>query len=132
GVLMPYLNRKAPIRKDEGLTPLVRLKLLDGFWFDEIYLDSRRVSDEELRQAWSDYRDELLAEHIASSPGSRPWPWWMWDAPEPRRRIIDGGEYTHYIREAGFGIPKNCDETEFESQLSYLIRLRLLAPDERR
>jgi hypothetical protein len=43
---MPYLNRRAPSRKHEELNPLIKLKLLDGEWWEEIYTEFRRVSDD--------------------------------------------------------------------------------------
>jgi hypothetical protein len=38
------------------------------------------------RRLWSLYRDEVLAEHVREHPGTRPAPWWKFDAPEPRPR----------------------------------------------
>ncbi|HWL93850.1 MAG TPA: hypothetical protein VNT79_09970, partial [Phycisphaerae bacterium] len=37
------------------------------------------------REAWECLRDELLPKWIEENPGSRPWAWWAFDAPERRR-----------------------------------------------
>ena len=59
-------------------------------------------SDVARRKAWHVYRVELLP---MVDPGSRPWAWWQYDAPEPV-------------------LPR-------ESELAYLERCRLLSDRER-
>ena len=39
------------------------------------------TSDDELRAAWNEVRDEILAAWIATAPGTRPSHWWRFDAP---------------------------------------------------
>ena len=83
---MPRVKRK-PHRRRRAWTDLHRLQLLhgpdfmgDAFGNDEAFdVDSARL-------AWSELRDELIAEWIAESPGSRPFGFWTFDAPEPMRR----------------------------------------------
>ena len=36
------------------------------------------TSDDELRAAWNEVRDEILAAWIAIAPGTRPSHWWLW------------------------------------------------------
>ena len=111
--------------------------------------------DEAGRRVWESCRDTFLPAWIAKRPGTRPWAWWRWEAPERRRRI-DGGmhqfDVPSYIAEAKrikrdhpegvdlmattFGLPrysgKNTDWTaEYETEFDYLQRLNLLAPGER-
>lgn len=54
---------------------------------------------------WEQQRDTLLAAWVQERPGTRPWAWWCFDAPE--------------------------DRPEGESELAYLARLGLLTPGER-
>lgn len=39
------------------------------------------------KRLWAKFRDEFLQTWIAEHPGTRPWAWWQWDAPERRHRI---------------------------------------------
>lgn len=41
-------------------------------------------------EVWADYRDALMVDWVRLHPGSRPWAWWQFDAPEPRERL--GGQ----------------------------------------
>lgn len=43
------------------------------------------IPDEVIRQAWQERRDEILAAFAAEHPGERPWAFWEFSAPEPRR-----------------------------------------------
>lgn len=60
----------------------------------------------DLGKDWRDLRDELLAEWTVAHPGTRPFGWWRYDAPEPLG--------------------------EDESEAEYLTRHSLLGADERR
>jgi hypothetical protein len=95
-------------------------------------LDGPLLDDGALRLAWEQLRDELLAEHVAEHPGSRPWAWWRWDAPEPRRQVRPGpepiGPPTWYGMPARYrGIPP---DDMYESERAYLTRLNLLRAGE--
>lgn len=37
-----------------------------------------------MRQAWREISDQVMQEHIRERPGTRPWAWWQWSAPEHR------------------------------------------------
>ncbi len=63
----------------------VRQALLHGTAFraDEDGLPLSVPSHKELRAAWEKDRNTLLPQFIAENPGSRPWGWWQFSAPEP-------------------------------------------------
>jgi hypothetical protein len=43
--------------------------------------------DDELAALWDAHSERIVAEHVATYPGTRPHRWWQYDAPEPRRRL---------------------------------------------
>jgi hypothetical protein len=97
-------------------------------------LDGEPLEEAELAEAWAMLGDELLAEHIAKKPGSRPFGWWAFAAPEPRRQVHDGPEA---IGPADwYGCPslfKGMPPSDmYESETAYLRRLDLLTQDEKR
>jgi hypothetical protein len=55
----------------------MRHYLLSGFDFADIF-DGDEPTEETARQAWNELREELLADHIAKHPGTRPWGWWAY------------------------------------------------------
>lgn len=65
--------------------------------------------------------------------GTRPWAWWEFDAPEPRR-LLAGDPALALQGELWFGIPNHYTSVQahasltFESQPDYLTRLNLLVP----
>jgi hypothetical protein len=111
-------------------SPRTREHLLSGH--DWSFLDGPALDDDDLAAAWDMLAEELLAEHIAERPGSRPWGWWRWSAPSPRRQIRPGpatvGEAVWFGRPAIYkGIPP---ADMFEDERSYLARLNLLRAGE--
>lgn len=68
-----------------------------------------RRDETALRALWQDHRAELLAEFVAEHPGSCPWAWWRFEAPEPRRRLggigTPAAEVLAYAPEIRCGIP---------------------------
>lgn len=86
---MPRVMRRAKQRR-AGLTAAHINQLLSGFdllgtAFGD---DKRKPCDRDaMRAAWESLRDELLPQWIAEKPGSRPWAWWIFDAPERRQRV---------------------------------------------
>ena len=141
----------------ETLSADLRTRLLTGDSTNslEVFL----LGDDELRKAWEENREELLADHVRKSPGTRPWSWWKFDAPEPRRRTGGKGEVLGgHPSTLQYGLPhehdfltawlaeifnslhpedvreyevydKN-DPPRYESQASFLERLDLLLPGE--
>ena len=74
------------------------------------------------RELWEHFKDALLADWIATRPGTRPWAWWKYDAPrwhdeehegwrlsEPRQRLGGTGTPVYERLNEGpcfrFGIP---------------------------
>jgi hypothetical protein len=103
--------------------------------------------------AWEAIRDELLAEWIGESPGTRPWGWWEHDAPRhdtgtyfeplpvPRRRLGGKGQttpekYPAMVPYFDKGIPSSWAEIDpddppvFESEASFLKRHGLFIANE--
>jgi hypothetical protein len=114
-------------------------------------------SAEALAVLWTTLRDEVIAEHVAEYPGTRPIRWWTYDAPEPRRRIGGIGEQMGGLHVFDRGVPvsgwvtedtlatyrrlgtplgllaiNTSDPPTFESEAAYLDRLGLLLPGEKR
>lgn len=110
----------------------------------------RYITGEEALQAlWTAHRAWILEQWITARPGSRPFGWWKYEAPEPRRRLGGVGTLSndrHPLLELGIPThwqiarPASVDRREldpsdpprYESQAAYLDRLGLLSADERR
>jgi hypothetical protein len=64
---------------------------------------------DEIRKVWEKHRRRILANWIKTHPGTRPWPWWDFDAPEPRKRLGGIGtvawEVLNYRPSYHLGIP---------------------------
>jgi hypothetical protein len=111
---------------------------------------------EALGRVWRAHKSEILPDFIRAHPGQRPWAWWRYDAPEPRRRLGGVGTPCHevlaYEPEYDFGVPARWvtarmvehyreggfrgvaidprDPPRFESEPSYLRRHELLLTEE--
>jgi hypothetical protein len=93
----------------------------------------------DLAAFWHEFAVEIVAEHVAARPGTRPVRWFQFDAPEHRRRLGGIGKsceqaglcrYVLGIPES-WGSPVDKDNPPaFESQAAYLRRLGLLMPGE--
>jgi hypothetical protein len=130
-----------------------RAAFLTDMLFD--FADSRgnpADHEAELRGLWPEREAEVLSWYSKHFPGTRPWAWWRFSAPEPRRRL--GGTGTAYGPAFGYyqtyvyGFPTvwfsraetACrnnvqpidprDPPTFEGGPMYLRRLGLLAPGE--
>jgi hypothetical protein len=61
------------------------------------------ISLDAAAELYRSHAAEMIAEHIAENPGSRPRLWWQHCAPEPRRRLGGiGSSNAHF----GFGTPE--------------------------
>jgi len=129
---MSIIKRERRVKPEE-LNPRQRQRLLTGRDWNFPRVPGF-AHDVEERSAWQRHREELLAfwlqdpdkwekanpdrdqwvEPIPGGPGSRPWGFWEYEAPEPRR------EY-----------PGRPIGQERESQIHYLRRLDLLTDAER-
>lgn len=154
---MPRVRRRKKRRK-LGYTPQHLRVLEHGFDFHDVY-----ENKQQRLEAWEIFRDEIIAdwirkprdsEHEYPGPGTRPWAWWEFDAPELRRRLngvhpFDNPERNEQIRELEkerpdsqrdafklyMGLPsilmiRDDFECDYETQETYLRRLDLLMPEE--
>jgi hypothetical protein len=90
------------------------------------------------REAWRQFEGELLARWVAAHPGTRPWAWWRYTAPQGRRQTsgapIEAGALRDQVDDEGLPLALGCFEraeaVAFESQAACLKRLGLLSADE--
>lgn len=97
---------------------------------------------EAAREGWEELGEDVLANWIAEKPGTRPWGWWLFDAPQ-RLRVVSGVEHPQSgfaswqpdrPRHFWFGrpSPKHAKCTaKYETETEYLTRLNLLTQSER-
>ena len=115
------------------------------------------ATDQEIRSGWDQMRDEILADWAKKRPGTRPRAWWRFDAKEMRQRLGGTGqaafEVLAHVEAYHLGIPTSWVEPRhadlygpdfagvpidpedpplYESQGTYLKRLGLLLPGERK
>jgi hypothetical protein len=130
------------------------------------------IGEAYLRKLWLDNRDDIIDEHVAEFPGTRPQRFWEYDAKEPRLRLggigtpdfealnikprykcgiphsfIDESDVSYFNRTGAFkdaapnpnksgpfqGVAVDPDEPPtYESEASYLDRLGLFLPGEKR
>lgn len=112
------------------------------YFLDRTMTESNQVrfSNDGGRSRWRAHADELTAEYAKQNPGRRPYAWWKWTAPEPRKRLGGIGTPAHdvlaYAVSYEHGIASrfiNVDEDDpptFESESAYLRTRDLLLPDE--
>jgi hypothetical protein len=67
--------------------------------------------DEAIRAAWNELRPTLLPKWISDRPGTRPYAWWRFEAPERRQRI-DGKPHPFDCKERTLHVAKN-DNPDF-------------------
>ena len=86
-----------------------------------------------MKEAWDVYRDEVVADWIKKHPCTRPFAFWKFDAPEPRKQISGSGDVDYDgVRIDSDGLPvywqvnwKKNDPPTFESEAVCLQRLDL-------
>ena len=112
--------------------------LVTGSWRGEEdhWLDQFTVTEAEIAAAWRELGADLTAAWVRDHPGSRPAGWWMFNAPEPRRRLGGTGEpfedaFERGLPEFWLTVDAN-DPPTFEAEPTYLARLGLLSASERR
>jgi hypothetical protein len=129
---MPTIRRRGKQRRSGLDSERTRYRLRTGL--DSSFWDGEPLEDDELAEAWAMFGDEILAEYIAMTPGSRPFGWWLYQAPEPRQQIGDGPEPQGAAD--FFGCPSvflgQPPSDMYESERDYLERLGLLTDDERK
>ena len=136
---MPRVRRRAH-RQRAAWTDQHRMHLQRGYSFFAGEGFARNPDIEQVRAAWNDLRDEIMAAWIEQRPGTRPWGWWAFDGPGRRERI-DGSVHPfdkpnfQGERRLSFGKPatmRTVDDFEavYESEVDYLRRHDLLEPSE--
>lgn len=97
------------------------------------------------RVRWEANRNALMAWWVEQNPGRRPAAWWLFSAPEPRKRIDgpEGAERDALLEEMNakwpslqtmrpsFGLPRlKLPGDKFETETDYLRRLGLMSEAE--
>lgn len=119
-------------------------------FFDEGFGNLPYFREDDAAEAWDVLREELLREHIAERPCTRPWAWWLFEPHEPRlcvsappRGTEDEEDPTEPDDDHGneegcrnFGIRspywgRDREELLFESQAHFLRRYGLLTKGEK-
>jgi hypothetical protein len=126
---MPRKARR-PKKRLDRLTTSQRAYLVDGFTFG-----SKRPfeTEEQARAAWRQHREELLQEHIAKFPCSRPQAWW-WFENHKRQELAGPDENSVEVHQAfpNAFLPLDQNTKHLESELQYLVRNNLLTVAEKR
>lgn len=130
---MPSKAPTRPVRESSVGGPLSREQkefLLAGWGLGGEFPDEAAM-----KTAWEENRAELMAEWFTPRGdytvdpmhwkehglGTRPFAWWKFDAPEPRK----------VLRGPGIVEPPNVPKALYESEASYLFRLNLLTREEK-
>lgn len=109
--------RRKDAKRRLGLTPACRKELEQGFAWPTPF-DGYRNDPDDQEAGWREHGEQVLADWIAQHPGSRPWGWWAFAAPDARLRL--GGTDDDWR-----------DPPRYESQLAYLERTGSLLEAER-
>lgn len=102
----------------------------------------------DMQRVWDSVKKGLLAHWIRHHPGTRPWAWWQFEAPEKHRRILSGPGYRSLAPDSPccetmkrtairFGVcallgPEAEWKNICESEWAYLKRLGLLTEEEKK
>lgn len=110
---MPRVRRKRTDFRD--YSDRTRLRLLDGH--DWEWMDGDELTEDELRAAWEELREELIEEHVREFPGTRPWAWWVWDRGiEQPIQLQDNPRETAYL--AAHGLLTEQERKAFGKRLA--------------
>ena len=119
-------RRRSTVERPPELTFHERRFLRVGFAVDRRLLDDPDL----LRGPWQAHRDEVLAEWIEDRPGTRPWAWWEFDAPEARE-VVGVRHPPHARFGKSFALHvATIDWVRLESEPAYLRRHGLLTDAE--
>lgn len=130
---MPYLRRRAKLRQEppQG-APRTREHLLTGLDLPTL-LDGPDLDADQLRAEWDRLRDSIMQEHCQRRRQTRPWGWWQFEAPEPRRQVAPGPEPVPGCP-LWFGMPSQHrgmpPDGMYEREWDYICRLGLREPGE--
>ncbi len=100
---MPRTRKRLPARRQEGLTPAVRMKLETGFWFCEV-LGGDVIPDDELAEIFDEHREDVLANYTPPSwsPDRPAYGLYAFDLVPvhgPRRGITDEPSFGYHAEE---------------------------------
>ena len=135
---------------------LDRVPEFDAYYIGTDWIYHAALDPDPVKIEWTNSRKRILGSWIASHPGTRPYAWWCFDAPEARQRVGGTGTPKHevlkYAPTCVFGIPVYWithqdtgilgkagfkgnpvdanDPPLFESQAAYLARHGLLSDRE--
>lgn len=144
---MPRIRRQSRRNKNE-YTPHHVATLERGHDHFELFGEcGSEAALAAMAEAWELLGDCIMPQFVEANPGRRPWAWWRFDAPEPRRQLLSS-EQTGWraIGDATwFGRPhlyEVCDchdkregfpplESMYETEADYLARHGLLSDEER-
>jgi hypothetical protein len=113
-------------------------------------------TDDDVKAAWDKLRDVVMRDWIREQPGTRPWAWWAYEAPERRRRTdgkphpFDNQARTLHVAQSDntnfwkaayslhWGLPaahippfdNDVRLASFEEEWEYLVRHNLLLPED--
>jgi hypothetical protein len=117
-------NARPPAKGFADLIYLVRglfYSIADYIEFTRSEVGKAIPSRESAVALWEGLREDILAEHIKHSPGTRPFSWWNFEDREPRRVVgIDD-----------LMVPHNGGKI-LEDETDYLKRFKLLNELEKR
>lgn len=104
---MPTNRTRRPRAPEPAISENVHAGLLSGDWDQGDFVVFKLGGERNVRAVWDSIGEELLADWLRNHPCSRPWAWWEYAAPEPRRRLGGIGDtFTdRQMSECAFGIP---------------------------
>jgi hypothetical protein len=150
---MPRKQRRSRRPRDEyheGHRLQLKIGHDFGLFGGPAFGDGEELDLDAARSGWAVLQAEIMAEHLAEHPCTRPWAWWHLEPRELRRRV-DGGihpcENPDRRRDLNlddgtsrpgvwYGLPRYISHPDdfdavYESVPAYLLRLNLLTRAER-
>jgi hypothetical protein len=124
--------------------------LVHGHFFDFALHYCKQHDEESQRVLWEDLKGDIICEHLKYLPGTRPWGWWKWEAPEMRRVVgvdrdpddddgtecplpaVEDPNLPARFKHNYFGCPDCYDGHIYESEYDYLKRHKLLTLEEKK
>lgn len=136
---------------------LVKVPEFDAYYIGTDWIYHTALDPDPVKTEWTLSRKKILGLWISRHPGTRPYAWWCFDAPETRQRVGGTGTPKHEILKyepaCVFGIPRywitsqdigiltrpgckgkaldTSDPPLYESQAAYLERHGLLSDREK-
>ena len=125
---MPRQSRRAHRRgtayRDTHIYQLLTGHDFFGDAFGDKSFRGGRVNTEAMQAAWEKFSEPILAAWVREYPGTRPFAWWEFDAPEPQG---DEEEIDYLSR---LGLLESGEQERADAQLAELDEIDLLPVDE--